>query len=101
MFDFELKFYLESHLCEKCSHHTTEVWTYYFCNTACLMNWLQKNEIADKGFPCLDCRNLDGTPTGFVSGFESNGTCRTCNGAKRVKGHRLQAWETRTTSEAS
>jgi len=101
MFDFELKFHLESHLCEKCHHHTMDAWTYYFCNIACMMDWLQKNEIADKGIPCRDCRDLSGNPTGFRWGFESNGTCDTCKGSMRVKGHKLQEWETRATSEAS
>lgn len=95
MFDLEFKFNLESHSCEKCHHHTMESWTYYFCDIVCLMDWLYQYEIKEKGFPCRDCRDMNGIPTGWRSGFESNGKCSTCNGTMRIKGHRLQEWETR------
>jgi hypothetical protein len=95
MFDISFKFILESHLCEKCRHHTAEEWDYNFCNIACLMDWLRKNKIEEEGFPCRACHNMEGKPTGFAWGFEANGVCKTCNGDKRVKGHRLQEWEHR------
>ena len=95
MFDIQFKFVLESHSCEKCSHHKFDEWSYYFCNIPCLMSWLEKNEIEEKGFPCKDCRDRDGISTGWRWGFESNGVCDTCNGEKRVKGHRKQEWEYR------
>lgn len=95
MFDFELKFHIESHLCEKCSHHTMTAWDYYFCNITCLMKWLKDNQIEEKGLHCRDCRDMNGQSTGFRWGFESNGTCDTCKGSKRVKTHKLQEWETR------
>lgn len=101
MFDIHFKFMLESRLCEKCHHHSGTDWDYYFCNIACLMNWLKNNEIADKGFPCRDCCDMKGVSTGFRYGFESNGTCDTCKGTMRVQSHKLQEWETRVTSEAS
>lgn len=98
IFDFKLDFILESDLCAKCHHHTSREWNYHFCNIACLLSWLRKNEIEEKGIPCRDCCDLNGIPTGHLSGFQSNGTCTTCDGAKRVKGHRLQEWERRITS---
>jgi hypothetical protein len=93
MFDIAVKFILEIHSCEKCSNHKSEEWQYYFCNTDCLMRWLREKEIEKEGFPCKDCRNREGASTGWQWGFEVNGTCKTCDGKKRVKGHRKQQWE--------
>lgn len=93
MFDLTVKFTLESHLCEKCSNHTSEDWQYYFCNTDCLVLWLKEEDIEKEGFPCKDCRDRDGVPTGWRWGFEINGICNTCDGKKRVKTHRKQQWE--------
>ena len=93
MFDIEFNFILESHSCEKCSHHTSEKWNYHFCNTDCLCKWLRENEIEEKGLHCKACRNCDGKPTGWRWGFEENGVCESCKGTKRVKSHKKQQWE--------
>lgn len=66
--------------CDKCHQWKYEKWQFYFCDLKCFFEWLEKNKVKERGVPCRDCRW-----TGYKGGFESNGTCPTCNGEKAIK----------------
>ena len=80
LFELQLKFNYWRVACEHCHDSKEYDWLYHFCNISCMFTWLEQNEIASKGFPCRDCHG-----TGFAYGFESNGTCKICEGNKRIK----------------
>ena len=75
--------------CECCNHNSVNKWQYSFCDLKCFSQWLNENDVLEKGFPCracLSCMNDDEEPTGWAYGIESNGTCKICDGTKRIKG---------------
>ncbi len=86
LFDISLTFIHRVRNCGKCHHIATDDWQYCFCNLTCMAEWFKRNQIHKKGFPCMGCMGgPKGEPTGFDGGYKQNGTCRICNGSKRVK----------------
>src|SRR5688572_19311258 len=84
VFDLEMVYTYKVYGCDHCHRDTRLTWKYWFCDLKCQTAWWQSLEIAERGLPCQGCM-VAGFPTGFESGFETNRTCRTCNGALRVK----------------
>lgn len=66
--------------CKECHRMTSSNWKFWFCDQECFFSWIKDQEIAEKGITCQDCHG-----TGWAFGFEENGTCKTCDGAKRMK----------------
>lgn len=81
----KLEFRHVNKFCKTCNHDETTIWNYYFCNSACMFNWLSHHDVEQKGVPCRGCRNIQSEPTGFLFGFKENGVCTSCNGVKSVK----------------
>lgn len=51
-----------------------------------MFEWLDRLEVAEKGFPCPRCVNYTtGKSTGWAFGFEQNGICPFCEGTQRIK----------------
>jgi RecJ-like exonuclease len=78
--DTHLTFTYKWETCNLGRGHSSE-WSFSFCGTDCLMNWLEIRDVKNKGIPCQDCHE-----SGWFAGFEENGVCNVCNGTKRVKG---------------
>lgn len=82
----DLEFRLDSKSCPSCHHLDVKSWKYWFCDRICMVAWLKKYDVENKGFPCKDCTNFgQEEPTGFAFGFKENGTCESCHGNKSVK----------------
>lgn len=76
---------IKENRCKCCHKSDPKKWTYHFCDIDCFSTWFMDNGIKRVGVKCLDCTKGYATePNGFAFGFESNGVCGTCNGAKRV-----------------
>ena len=76
----EFTFLHKAESCKECHNIKIDEWKFFFCDQGCFFNWVKDEEIEEKGFPCQDCHK-----TGWASGFEQNGTCKTCRGKKRIK----------------
>ncbi len=88
LFELCIEYEFTIDCCKTCHHRRSEKWSYWFCNHACMFQWLRDNKIEEKGFHCRWCLDWSmdkPTSTGWAGGFESNGTCTLCNGTKRAK----------------
>jgi hypothetical protein len=86
-FDIHLEFQAKRDRCTKCTHDSTHPWRFTFCILPCFIDWMKKKNVAELGFPCQDCINMEtGEASGFFCGFKQNGICKTCNGNKSVVG---------------
>jgi hypothetical protein len=71
IFEFEYK----RSYCTICLQSRNSDWRWYFCSLKCFLEWIEVNEVKEKGIPCRECRT-----TGYEGGYESNGECRICFG---------------------
>ena len=75
-----LRFDYSMRSCTACNAHNHQHLLLSFCSIKCLQQYLEKNEIEEKGFLCKSCKS-----TGFAFGYETNGPCEVCKGQKRIK----------------
>lgn len=86
-FDIHIEFEAEHDRCSKCSHDSSHPWRFQFCILPCFIDWLARKKVAELGFPCQRCTDMEtGEPSGFFYGHKENGICKTCDGTKTVKG---------------
>lgn len=86
-FDVKVTFTTGRKGCGSCGHQKQNEWTFHFCILNCMIEWMTRNQVAERGFPCGDCVDYrTGESSGYAHGFEENGRCATCKGEKTVRG---------------
>lgn len=80
LFKIQFKVIANHNQCDKCHHSEFDEKTFFFCDMNCFVEWSIHSNIYQDGIPCWSCRD-----TGYTFGFEQNGTCKLCNGTKKLK----------------
>lgn len=77
----EFKFTARIDCCKECHNTRESQCSFFFCDLKCFLEWFRGIEEDGLQIPCWECHG-----TGYMAGFEQNGTCRLCKGLKVVMG---------------
>lgn len=65
-----VKYYHLMSSCDKCGRFEIREFTTHFCSVNCMMDWMDRHNVREKGLPCTAC----------VNGTYETQSCPICNG---------------------